>query len=199
MQHLHPIPAAEMVAAFLRAEFASPRFEPIILAKLERDGRDRRLIEQPDLANPADNEYRAQVLGEHRGYGRDEDVFTSVPPAVRWYRGQATKSDLAQVRYIDYDYWTELSGGSRLAVDAAERIRQGIEAFHVGNGAYWYLAEALKGGASFPELILVGVDESGPHALLEGHVRLTAYFLAPECIPSRLSVIVGYAPGLDRK
>ena len=188
-----------MVATFLRAELASPRFEPIILAILARDGRGRSVIEQPDLANPADNQYRAQVLSEHRGYGRDEDVFTAVPAEVRWYRAQATRANLEQVRYIDYDYWTELSGGSRLAVGAAERVRRGIEAFRVGNGAYWYLAEALKDGASFPELIMVGADENAPHVLLEGHVRLTAYFLVPDCIPPLLPVIVGYAPGLDRK
>ena len=188
-----------MVSAFLRAELASPRFEPTLLAILERDGQDRSVIEHPDLASSADNDYRAQLLGEHRGYGRDKDVFTSVPPDVRWYRAQATKADLARVRYIDYDYWTELSGGSRLAVDAAERIRQGFGAFGVGNGGFWYLADALKAGASFPELILVGADERGPHILLEGHARLTAYFLAPECIPARLPVIVGFAPGLDSK
>jgi hypothetical protein len=188
-----------MVATFLRAELASPRFEPIMLATLERDGRDRSVIEQPDLINAADTAYRAQILGEHRGYGRDEDVFTSVPPEVRWCRAQATKADLAQVRYIDYDYWTELSGGTRLAMDAADRIRQGIEAFRVGNAAYWYLAEALKAGASFPELIMVGSEEKGPLVLLEGHVRLTAYFLVPDYIPSLLPVIVGYAPGLDQK
>jgi hypothetical protein len=199
VQHLHPIPEAEMVAMFLRAELASPRFEQAILAMLERDGRDRTIIDHPDLTEPADNRYRAQVLAEHRGYGRDEDVFESVPPDVRWYRARATKVDLAQVRYIDYDYWTELSGGSRLAVDAAERIRQGIEAFRIGNGAFWYLADALKAGASFPELILVGSDERGPLVLLEGHTRLTAYFLVPECIPALLPVIVGYAPGLDQK
>ena len=84
MQHLRPIPAAEMVATFLRAELASPRFEPIILATLERDGRDRSVIENPDLTNRADNAYRAQVLGELRGYGRDEGVFQDVPPDVRW-------------------------------------------------------------------------------------------------------------------
>lgn len=53
--------------------------------------------------------------------------------------------------------------------------------------------------ASSPELILVGAQEGGPLVLLEGHVRLTAYFLAPECIPPLLPVIVGYAPGLDQK
>jgi hypothetical protein len=130
-----------------------------MLAILERDGRDRSVIEQPDLINAADTAYRSQLLGELRGYGRDQDVFQDVPPEVRWYRAQATKADLAQVRYIDYDYWTELSGGTRLAVDAAERIKQGhpegTRAFRIGNGAYWYLAEALKAGASFPELIMV--------------------------------------------
>lgn len=171
MYHLQPIPAAEMVATFLH----------------------------PDLSTPADTAYRAQLLGELRGYGRDQDVFQDVPPAVRWYCARATKADLALVRYIDYDYWTELSGGSWLAVDAAEQIRQGIEAFRVGNGAYCYLAEVLEAGASFPELILVGADERGPHLLLEGHVRLTASFLVPDCIPLLLPVIVGYARGLDRK
>lgn len=199
MQHLNPIPAQEMVATFLRTELASSRFEPTILAILERDFRNRNVIDAPDLSNPGDNRYRARILSEYRGYGRDADVFTSVPDDVRWYCAQATRDDLAQVRYIDFDYWTELSGGSRLAVDAAERIERGFEAFGVGNGGFWYLAEALRAGASFPELILVGAEESGPLVLLEGHVRLTAYFLAPECLPPRLPVIVGYAPGLDGK
>ena len=48
----------------------------------------------------------------------------------------------------------------------------------------------------FPELILVGPDERAPSVLLEGHVRLTAYFLQPDCIPPALPIIVGYAPGM---
>ncbi len=112
VQHLHPIPEEEMVVTFLQAELASPRFEPSIVALMERDGRDRTIIDNPDLTEPGDNRYRAQVLAEHRGYGRDDDVFEGVPPDVRWYRARATKAELAQVRYIDYDYWTELSGGS---------------------------------------------------------------------------------------
>ncbi|MBV9278696.1 MAG: hypothetical protein JOZ41_01315 [Chloroflexi bacterium] len=199
MQHLRPIPEEEMIATFLRTELTSSRFEQTILSILERNNRDRSVIEEPDLSNPADNRYRAQVLSEYRGYGRDRDVFTSVPDDVHWYRAQVTKADLARVRYIDYDYWTELSGGSRLAVDAAERVRQGIEVFGVGNGGFWYMAEALKTGATFPELILVGAVGGGPLVLLEGHVRLTSYFLAPECIPPLLPVIVGYALGLDQK
>jgi hypothetical protein len=40
-----------------------------------------------------------------------------------------TPAELATVRYVDYDYWVELSGGSRLAVDAAPRIRAGVAPF----------------------------------------------------------------------
>lgn len=80
----------------------------------------------------------------------------------------------------DAYYWTGLSGGSRLEVDAAQRIKQGMEVFGIGNGGFWYLAIALNAGASFPELIFVGTDERGLHVLLESHVRLTAHFLPPD-------------------
>src|SRR5229473_1872620 len=70
-------------------------------------------------------------------------------------------------------------GEWRLVTDAVARIRRGIEAFHVGNGGFWYLADALCGGAVFPELILVGQRKGGPLVILEGHVRATAYLLRP--------------------
>jgi hypothetical protein len=196
MQHLHAIGEDEMVAVFLQTEVASTRFAPTILAILLRDGRERRIIDQPDLSNAADNAYRRHVLGEYRGYRRDADVFKDFPADVRWYRASATKEDLARVRHINDDFWTALSGGSRLVTDAVARIRQGIEVFGVSNGGFWYMADALAKGASFPELILVGADEHAPLVLLEGHVRLTAYFLQPDCIPPSLPVIVGYAEGM---
>jgi hypothetical protein len=156
MRHLREIGEDEMVAVFLRAEFGSPRYGPVVLQALERHGYDRRLVEAPDLAEAAENAARRRVLGEYRGYGRDADVFTGFPPAVRWYRALATPADLAEVRYIDDDYWVELSGGSRLVVDAAARIRQGVEVFGVGNGDFWYLADLIAAGTVPPKPILVG-------------------------------------------
>src|SRR5919205_1962376 len=118
MQHLYAISEDAMVAVFLQTEIASTRFAPTILAILHRDGRERRIIDQPDLSNAADNAYRRHVLGEHRGYGRDADVFKDFPADVRWYRDSSTKEDLARVRYINDDYWIALSGGSRPVTDA---------------------------------------------------------------------------------
>jgi len=153
-------------------------------------------VERPDRARTDENTYRRHLLGVYRGYQRNADVFTAMPATVRWYRGMITPAELAQVRYLNDDDWIELSGGSRRAADAAARIRHGIEACEVDNGGFWYLADALAAGAVFPELILVGVDEQGPLVVLEGHARLTAYALRPECLPPTLPVLVGYARGM---
>ena len=48
-----------------------------------------------------------------------------------------TPAELSGVRYIEYDYWNELSGGTRLAVDAATRIRAGVTPFGVPNDRCW--------------------------------------------------------------
>src|SRR5205823_2193700 len=118
VQHLQSISEDEMVAVFLKTEIASSRFRAAILAILARHGWDPRIVEQPSLASPEENVYRRQLLGEWRGYERDGDVFKDFPDDVRWYRALATPQDLAQLRYINDDYWIELSGGSRLVTDA---------------------------------------------------------------------------------
>ena len=33
---------------------------------------------------------------------------------------------------------------------------------------------------------------------MEGHARLTAYLIAPECIPAELEVIVGYSEQMTK-
>jgi len=196
MRLLHAISADEMIAVFLQTEVTSARFGPTVLDILRHDGRDRQIIDRPDLSAADDNAYRRQVLGAYRGYRRDADVFTGVPDDVRWYRALATRAELARVRYLDDAYWNSLSGGSRLAVDAAARIEQGVEPYGVSNEGIWSMAIALAAGVSFPELIVVGEDEHAPLMVLEGHARLTAYFLRPATVPAMLPVIVGYATGM---
>jgi hypothetical protein len=198
MHDLCAISEDEMVAVFLQTEIASARFASRILAILQHHGRDRRIIDRPNLDDAEDNAYRALVLGDHRGYRRDADVFTGMPNDLRWFRARLTREEVVQVRYIDYDYWTELSGGTRRVVDGAARVRCGIEVFGVGNGGFWYLADALRGGATFAEPILVGRDERSPLVVLEGHVRLMAYLLRPEYLPVTLPSLVGLSPQMDK-
>jgi hypothetical protein len=56
----------------------------------------------------------------------------------------------------------------------------------------------LQQGARFPELILTGVSPTSDLVVLEGHVRLTKYFLAPHCIPDEMQVIAGFSPNFEQ-
>ena len=108
-----------------------------------------------------------------------------------------SRQKLEQVRYIEYDYWVELSGGSRLPRDAARKSLAGYEVFEVSLQGVLQMAEAFRSEARFPTLILVGKNGGSALVVLEGHMRLTAMFLAPECLPAELEVIVGFSKQIE--
>src|SRR6266511_3314653 len=196
MRHLEVITEHEMVAHFLKTEIHSVRFEETILALLQKEGKDHRVIDQPDLGNEEENAYRSRLLGEWRGYKRGEGIFMFVPDDTAWHRYALSRDELSRVRYIDYDYWTELSGGTRLAIDAAPRIRAGVAPFRVSSDWALGMARAVADGARFPPLILVtaGDEDEGGLVVLEGHARLTAFMLRPDALPPELEVLVGSSP-----
>ncbi len=126
-----------MVALFLRTELpcgplpgrppGAARTGPPIRARRHRP-RPRRRRREPGAAAAATR---------HRGYGTRTELFDGFPYDVRWQWMAIAAAELARVRYIDYDYWVELSGGSRLAVDAAPRIRAGVAPFGVPSDGHW--------------------------------------------------------------
>jgi hypothetical protein len=108
-------------SGFLAAEVTSERYGPQITEILARLGQPRGIADQPDTSDEAANAIRRQVLAAYRDYPSG-DVFTGMPADVRWHHAALTPAELATVRYIDYDYWTEFSGGTRLAADGAGRL-----------------------------------------------------------------------------
>jgi hypothetical protein len=94
---------------------------------------------------------------------------------------------------VDYSYWNELSGGSRLPADAAVRIRAGVRPFGVSHDRFLDAAQALAGGQDFPPMILAGLRDDAL-VCLEGHLRLTAHALAG--FPTATICLVGTSPGL---
>ena len=193
METVSEISENEMVATFLRAEIESPRFQEPILNHLKHDGRSRALVDEPDLANVADNAYRKELLTEHRGYGRNHDVFYGFPNEVGWARAVLTREELDDVKYLNYDYWVELSGGSRLVVDGARSVRACKVVFRVPNTGFWRMAETVRQGVTFLEPIAVSVN--GTLVLIDGHTRMTGYVLAEEASPNRIPILAGFFPG----
>jgi hypothetical protein len=152
----------------------------------------------PDLADATENAVRLRVLDETRAYARREGLFGGFPDGVRWRWVALMREELARVLFIHYDYWLELSGGSRRPLDAARRIRAGVEPFGVPNDGFLELADELSQRLPSRELIVVCAGESAPLVVLEGHARLTALALRPEGMPHELEVLLGTSPGMER-
>jgi hypothetical protein len=182
MRTLRPSSEAEMIAVFLRGELASPRFGPRV-----REVVDERLVLEPDLEDANENEQRDAALTAVRGYAGREGVFGRLPHEVHWEWVGLTRDEVLSIRYIDYSYWVELSGGSRRPVDAVERIRAGDDVFGVPSTSF--LDVELEDP---PPLIVVG--DGTKLVVLEGHVRLTVYALRPELLPDELEVLLGRSP-----
>jgi len=180
----------DMVATFLKAEINSPRWGSSILKLLQINGTDREIIDKPNLINEKENKLRAKILSDFRGYRKDDLLFKSFPKNMKWKRVELNKEDLQRVKYINYDYWTKLSGGSRLAVDAVKNIKKGVEVSNESNEQFWKLAKYINNGGKFTEIILI-CHNTEELVLLEGHVRLTSYLLAKNK-PGSLEVIIGY-------
>lgn len=184
-----------MVACFLGGELTSRRFGSNLRVHLAAAGHTDRLLTRPDLSDAEANSARRALLAATRGYGENRDLFADFPTRVTWTRAVLSAAEMAGVRYVEYSYWTELSGGSRLPIDAAARVRAGLQAFDVPNDGFLDAAQALIGGERFPPLILVG-ETPDDLVCLEGHLRLTAYALAG--FPIDVECLVGTAPDMGR-
>jgi hypothetical protein len=187
---------AEMVALFLRTELPAARFRDGLTALLADAGVPRRIVTDADLDDEAENRLRRQLLTAHRGYGSRTGLFDGFPRDVVWAWMGVSPAELGTVRYIDYDYWVELSGGSRLALDAAPRIRAGVAPFKVSSDWALGMARELATGAQFPPLILVTTGAGGDLVVLEGHARLTAFMLHRDRLPAELEMLVGSSPAM---
>ena len=198
MRVIGPSSEDEMVALFLRTELASARFGHVVRAALDSERADETLVTEADLSDPAANAARRRVLGLARGYRRDEGLFGGFPDEVRWERVGLTVDDLRTIRYIDYDYWVELAGGSRLALDGARNARAGVAPFDISSEGFHAMADALAAGATAPELLIVTSGPSQPLVVLEGHVRLTAYLLRPDAVRGEVEALLGTSPALAR-
>jgi hypothetical protein len=187
-----------MIALVLRTELASDRWRDDLQALLERAGLPARIVTTPNLSDATENEARLWLLTAHRGYGTRTELFGDFPADVSWEWMAVTPAQLAGARYVEYDYWDELSGGTRLAVDAAARIRAGVRPFGVPNDTVLEMAQAVADSARFPPLILVTTGLGGDLVVLEGHVRLTAFMLARDQLPPELEVLVGSSPTMNR-
>jgi len=188
---------AEVVAVFLRAELDSPRYGERVRELLRDAGLDESTLLAPDLANAGENALRARILEKHRAWLRREGLFNGFPEDVDWSLVGLEPDKVLSILYIDWDWWLEISGGTRRPLDAAARIRSGnVPGADVQ--ADERIAARLRSDDPPPELIVASTPELSRLVAVEGHVRLTAYALFPDYLPAELPVYLGTSEGMTR-
>jgi hypothetical protein len=179
VQLLERVDEAVAVAAFLRAEIDSDRFGPSLRAALSAAGAGVELVLEPDLGDAAESALRHDVLFAYRGM-----YLGAWFDELEWSRVALEPDEVLAIRYIGWDYWLEITGGSRLPADGAahHRARGGDERY-------------ASAGAP---LIVVRADPPSPLVVVEGHGRLTALAMHPEAIPRPLEVLLGEGESVRR-
>ena len=190
MQLLDPITEDEMISVFLRGEIDSSRYGDTLRGFLVRDGRGEDVLRRPDVGDVDANAYRRRLLDEHRAYVQRQGLFLDFPEHVDWFRALLEREEVLDILYINWDWWLEISGGSRRPRDAARRIHAG-EVPGVTASEDEPAAVALTASALPPPLIAVTPPALTPLVLVEGHARLTAYALFPEYLPPTLEIVLG--------
>jgi hypothetical protein len=195
MRLLGPASEDDMVAIFLAAEITSGLYGTQVGQILAGLGQPRSVVERPDTRDQAANAVRRLVLAAYRQYPAG-DVFTGMPADVRWHHAALTPAELAAVRYIDDPYWTDFSGGSRLAADGARKL--GPWQYQPPWTTHRRIAENLRYGKLPPPIILLG--EPGPANLvvIEGHKRLTVLLACRQLLPAELEVLLGITASHDK-
>ena len=192
MELLEAITIDEVVALWLSTEINSPRFGARLRALLQRDRRPLSIVESPRLTDPDACSYRMRLLGEFRGFGLPRQpepnyIDGFAVDQLEWSRVRIGPEDVARMHFIDWDYWVEVTGGSRLAATLA--ARQLAAPDRVRDVDDPLLMTYLTGG-SIPEVILVDAGADSRLVILEGHVRATVMAMAGERLPP-LTAILG--------
>jgi hypothetical protein len=189
MQFLEKSSSQEMVAEWLKAEMWSKRFSKPLKQILRKFKQGQAIINDPKLDNKRENILRKKILFTYR-----KEMLRGFPKNIIWQKVTVNINDLKKIKYINYSYWNELSGGTRLPEDAIANINRNKTVFGVSNRQFNEAARHIAKHGFFPKLILISTQPGAPVVVLEGHIRLTAYLMEPQGIPNKMIAIIGYSP-----
>jgi hypothetical protein len=164
--------AEHVHAAWLAGELSSSRFGVRVREELARVGATEEIVTAPDSGDPEENRLRREVLDACRlGY------YGVWFHELAWQRAALEPDEVLAIRYIDWDWWLEVSAGTRLPAEGA--------AWHRARGE----DDRFRSGG--PPLIAARADPSSRLVVIEGHARLTALAFDPDEIPRPLEILLG--------
>jgi hypothetical protein len=164
---------------------------------LREAGEDEHVLVEPDIGDPREDSLREALLEAYRSWLSREGLFAGFPERVDWSYAALGPAEVLSILYINWDWWLRISGGTRLPLDAAARIRRD-EIPGATAEPNEPIAAGLRSADPPPPLIVVAPPDHSRLVLLEGHVRLTAYALYPQYLPEELEVFLGTSDEISR-
>lgn len=179
----------EMIACFLNGEILSNRFGNNLRKTIAKLKYDQRIIDYPNLDNQVENQKRKHILSEFRNYDKNDGLFKNFPTINKYVIVEFESKDLKNIRYINYDYWNELSNGTGSPLVASKNIMLGKTVFNVSNESFFDGANLLKSGVKFRPCILLTADYNS-FIVLEGHSRITCYAMCPNFFNGTQAIVL---------
>lgn len=179
----------EMIACFLNGELFSNRFGNALRKTVAKLKYDLRIIECPNLDSPVENQKRKQILSKFRNYGKNDGLFENFPKVNKYVIVEFESKDLNNIRYINYDYWNEISDRTGSPLVASKNITQGKTVFNVSNAPFFDGVNLLKSGAQFKPCILLTADYD-TFIVLEGHSRISCYAMCPKYFNGARAIVL---------
>jgi O-antigen/teichoic acid export membrane protein len=174
----------EVIAEFLKSDFSNPAFR-----EYQESMRD--LVARPNLKDVTENAKRRALL-----FLRHLALWKEIPPGTQWYELEISESDLDHIRVFPRAQWRKLGRGSFSVLEVVENLharREFLESSFISKidsiGNQLQLEEP-----DFGAVILIGLDENKPLAVLDGNHRLVAAMLANPRRLEKLKFICGLSP-----
>ena len=185
MRKVRRVSEDEVLSEFLKNEFYEKQYDPY-RAKVGR------LVYSPDLTSSRENALRKALLFHRRG-----QMWRELPADTEWWEVELSPEDLARIRIFPRSHWWRIAKGSFSLTEVVERLRSRIDDGKM-NGFFTKIraiTQRLAAGATFPSVLLIGVDENSPLTIIEGNHRVAAAMLvSPDLALSRYRFLCGFSP-----
>jgi hypothetical protein len=196
MQDLTPAADDQVILAWLQAEIESDRFQKNIVGNppnLPFLALVRQHAHQPDLADPQQNTFRRDIIGQIRGFGRGIYIFTGLANDIEWRRAHVSIAEVGAMLYANnVATWTTLAPNTLRVSEGAENVGH-IPTNENANMHILSLARTIchtDPVPHYPEIICLKRPD-GRISVMEGHTRATAYVLEEHRLPDGVDIYLG--------
>lgn len=162
LQILEPATIPELMHVWLRSEWKDEWNDP-------NGPLDRKLIDDPDLADGLENYQRAVLLLKVLGR---QQIIQNMPEIKKAQWVAIEDIDLPKLNLVSSNEWRDATGGRYRLIDTGETLQAGGNVDRKAQAISDKLGDALTNEI----LILIAMDESGPYSIIDGNHRAIALY-----------------------